>query len=272
MTETSCAVDVRKAIDEAPIGRLPAIARALGVEMSIDSERTKSSELPGLVNSLKEAVDAMELAVKQPLSEGATRAELRQHLAAKTKALDKLDAALVAANGQGPTVAPQSVLDLCGYKKTETGSVICSRPETASLIEIFEMANAECARLGINPAVFAEDLDWWKKNTSAAQKLAVTEEVTGLVEGSLGEKRGAQEKLAQKQGGMASIEMAALANVLEHIATRGARDTFEGNWARTQGSGVALCRIAHGLYFVTHGDDVSNVNVGCAASRNLKAA
>ena len=119
MTETSCAVDVRKAIDEAPIGRLPAIARALGVEVSIDSEKTKPSELPGLVSSLKEAVDAMELAVKQPLSEGASRAELRQHLAAKTDVLDKLDAALVAANGQGPTVAQQSVLDLCGYKKAE---------------------------------------------------------------------------------------------------------------------------------------------------------
>ena len=242
MTETSCAVDVRKAIDEAPIGKLPAIARALGVDISIDPEKTKSSELPGLVTSLKEAVDALESAVKQGAPEGASRAELRQSLAAMSGALDKLDAALAAANGQGPAVAQQSVLDLCGYKKTESGAVICSRTETASLIEIFEMANTECARLGIKPAVYAGDLDWLRKNTNAAERLAVTEEVTGLVEGSLGKNPGAQEKLAQKQGGMASIEMAALANILEHIATRGAHDTFEGKWVRTEASRVALCR------------------------------
>jgi len=173
----------------------------------------------------------------------------------------------------GPGVTTHSVLDLCGYKKTDAGTIICTRPGNMSLVDVFKMANAECERLGIAPATWGGSmLEWFEENTCARQTMLSREEVTGLVNASLNKSREKQERVAKKAGGIASIEMAALANVLEHIATRGKHDLFEGHWVRTQAPDVALARDDDGLYAHLCFDAFGNAEVGCAASRNLEKA
>lgn len=109
------------------------------------------------------------------------------------------------------------------------------------------------------------------KDTTAGQLLLVTEEVSGLLAGSLGQKRSDQAKLAAEHGGLASIEMAAVAHILEHIHSLGSRDLFEGMAVRTAAPDVTLRKELDGLSLEARLETVGLPDTGCVTKQRQAA-
>lgn len=269
-TETGVRAKVREHIgnpnDQTPatvgdfIEKLRAHAGVVGVDVeNIPFEQG--------VKAVDDAIGALEQVGSKaaPTASSDLRA-LRDHLGAQQQALSKLEALQALVTGEPPpNVALQSVVELCNFSKLENGVRELTIPPNMDVIKIFELANVEAARLGINPAVYAGDLDWYRKNTSAgvAQTSAREVSVIPLAKGSLGKSREYQESKFT----FPDIELSTLANVLEWIESKGKVDSFDGNWVRTNAPGVALDRDSDGV-LVYRLDGNANVNVGCSAVPN----
>jgi len=245
-------------------------AQRLGTLLNLDST-TPVKEIKQ--TAMDTAASYFKMLDEAPCRETAEPTAIRAHLEQSREVLEKFEALLSLVNGeaQAPAVVAKSVLDLCGYQKGDNGINKCFVPKDMSLIQVFELANTECERLGIAPAVNSDDLEWWKKNTNANAGRSVDEhhEVIGFVDGSLSKNRKAQEgHLGKKELHRATIEGAALENILTHIASHGQENSFKGHWVRCGASGVALNRYSLGLYVTRRDDDDANDGVGAAASPN----
>ena len=234
-------------------------AQRLGTLLNLDST-TPVKEIKQ--TAMDTAASYFKMLDEAPCRETAEPTAIRAHLEQSREVLEKFEALLSLVNGeaQAPAVVAKSVLDLCGYQKGDNGINKCFVPKDMSLIQVFELANTECERLVIAPAVYSDDLKWWKKSTNANAVRLVDEhhEVIGFVDGSL----------SKKELHRATIEGAALENILTHIASHGQEDSFKGNWVRCGASGVALNRYSLGLYVTRRDDDDANDGVGAAASPN----
>jgi len=240
----------------------------LGTLLNLDST-TPVKEIKQ--TAMDTAASYFKMLDEAPCRETAEPTAISAHLEQSREVLKKFEALLSLVNGEAPAVVAKSVLDLCGYQKGDNGINKCFVPKDMSLIQVFELANTECERLGITPAVYSYVLEGWKKNPNANAGRSVDEhhEVIGFVDGSLTKNRKAQEgHLGKKELHMATIEGAALENILTHIASHGQEDSFKDKFVRCGASDVALYRDSLGLRVRRPDDAYADADVGAAASPN----
>ena len=105
MTEIAYVDAVRVSIGNAPIGRLPAIGKLVGID--IDLSRMQQGDISKAVAEMQEAVLRASAQVGQ-LSEKPTREEFIRHLAALTNLNKYLDDVHSVANGEAPAAPTAS--------------------------------------------------------------------------------------------------------------------------------------------------------------------
>ena len=242
--------------------RLSKVAASLGLDV-------KSKNFGDALELIGNAIDALEkVTVKQ--APGSNAAALRDHIKEQTAALAKLESLQQLLTQSAETVTKtESVLDQFMFKRREDGAVEFLVPKGMSVIQAFEILNTEATRLGINPAVYAADFDWFTQNTSAGtvdNEKDTTVILIPLAKGSLGKDR----DYMKKNFTLIDEGHIALANALEWVLSKGKVDSFEGNWVRGKVLGCALGRSAYGVNFYGHGD-IAGVYVGCSSGPNKKS-
>lgn len=252
--------------------KLPANDLTAAIDKEVIRKGIHNALSPEVAKFVKGKMDKVKGAIKEGTE--ASIASAGELISGLTTCLDEVRSYISGASKTGHTTAEErmsALLKKIGFKRLENGGAEVTVPQCMTIEEFGKKANVICKELGIRPAFYEEQSDFWQQEESDPSTQTVANvKYRFRVEDKLVRKtrRDQLEILASGGREMPPIGALAMATICVHIQSQGQEDFLKNLWVRASAFGVALRSRdgGVGVFFGSTFGEWSDPHVTCAAS------